>query len=257
MKLEKISERIFFSTVRINVETKAGHNVVGTGFLIFKSLKKNESIVFLVAAKELINNSVFATLVFHEAEDKDISLLKEKEKIHIRIGEKDWKNMWFSSSQSDAFVIAPIMPVFNFIQKQLGKFCYFQPISITSTKEHQLADISLSEDILFLTYLDEDIIENEPMPVLGRAKLASTLSTKINDKPVFLINGPDTSSCAGSPVFILNEGSFMTKNGPVLGNRFLFLGIMSGAIIHGLGEVVKASVLNSVIDEFLNSLEVF
>lgn len=257
MKLEKISERIFFSTIKINLETTAGHSIVGTGFLVSKFLKKNESIVFLVASKELVYNATVATLVFHEAEDENVSGLKEKENIHIRIGEQDWKNMWFSSSHSDSFVIAPIMPVINFIEKQLGKLCYFQPIDITSTKESQLTDISLSEDILFLTYLDENIIENESMPVLGRAKLASALSRKINDTPVFLINAPDTSSCAGSPVFILNEGSFMTKNGPVLGNRFLFLGIMSGAITHGLGEVVKASLLNRVIDEFLENIKGF
>lgn len=258
MKLERISEKIFFSTIKINVETKDGHNAIGTGFLVFKSLKNKDSIIFLVTSKKLIDNSKFATLVFHEADGKDISILKEKENIHICIGEQDWEKMWFSSSQSDSFVIAPIMPIIKYIENQLGKVCYFQTISVTSTIDNHFKDISLSEDILFLTYLGEEFtLENDYMPVLGRAKLASMLSTSSTDKSVFLINGLDTPSCAGSPVFILNEGSFMTQNGPILGNRFLFLGVMNGAISHGLGEVTKASLLNSVIDEFLKNLEIY
>ncbi|CAA0183720.1 MULTISPECIES: hypothetical protein [Acinetobacter] len=255
MKLEKISERIFFSTIKMNLVTKEETNVIATGFFVSKSINKDEFVICLVASKELIDNSIAASLVFHEAIDQVNLDVNEKEKIHIRIGESDWKDMWFSSDKTNDFVIAPIMPIVNFIEGQLDKFCFLQPIDLTSiSKGEQLKDISLSEDILFLTYPNEIIQEDEYMPVLGRAKLATALFKDFNGNPEFLIQSPDTSNTSGSPVFILNEGSFMTKNGQVLGNRFLFLGIMNGSISNGLARVIKANLLNSVVDEFVESL---
>ena len=187
MKLKKISERIFFSTIKMNLEDKTGNCTTATGFFVSRSINTKEVVIFLVASKDLIKNSVSGTLAFHEAIDNQSLNVKENENLHIRIGEKDWKDMWFYSSTTDDFVIAPIMPIVNFIESKLGKFCFFQPIDlISSSKNDQLNDISLSEDILFLAYPSEIVPEDEYMPVLGRAKLATPLFKKFDNKEILL-----------------------------------------------------------------------
>jgi hypothetical protein len=252
MKLKKISERIFFSTIKLNLEDKTGNCTTATGFFVSRSINKKEVVIFLVASKDLIKNSVSGTLAFHEAIDNQSLNVKENENLHIRIGEKDWKDMWFCSSTTDDFVIAPIMPIVNFIESKLGKFCFFQPIDlISSSKNDQLNDISLSEDILFLAYPSEIVPEDEYMPVLGRAKLATPLFKKFDNKPEFLIHSISSPNVAGSPVFILNEGSFMTNHGQILGNRFLFLGITNGSMSDNLVRVTKAHLLEALVDEFI------
>jgi hypothetical protein len=256
MKLEKISERIFFSTIKMSLETKEETHVTATGFFVSKLVSKDEFVVFLVASKELIDNSIAASLVFHEGLDNAGLDINEQEKIHIRIGENDWKDMWFYSDKTSDFVIAPVMPIVRFIEAKLDKICFFQPIDLTSiSNEEQLKDISLSEDILFLAYPKEIVQEDEHMPVVGRAKLATALFKSFNNKPEFLIYpSTTTSDTSGSPVFILNEGSFMTKKGQVLGNRFLFLGILNNQDSNGLTKVTKANLLNNVVDEFIEKL---
>jgi len=53
MKLAKISERIFFSTIKITVEKESGDLITGTGFFLSKTLGKDEVVIFLVAPKKI------------------------------------------------------------------------------------------------------------------------------------------------------------------------------------------------------------
>ena len=64
MKLKKISERIFFSTIKMFLEDKDGNNTLATGSFVSKSITRDEVVIFLVASKEVIKNSVAATLTF-------------------------------------------------------------------------------------------------------------------------------------------------------------------------------------------------
>ena len=254
MKLKKISERIFFSTIKMFLEDKDGNNTLATGSFVSKSITRDEVVIFLVASKEVIKNSVAATLVFHEATDSQILNVKENENLHIRIGEKDWSDMWFSSRIANDFVITPIMPIENFIEHHLDKHCFFQPIDLNSiSKKDQLENISISEDVLFLDYPSEIVPEDEYMPVLGRAKFATALFKNFDGKPEFLLHSDNASNAASTPVFILNEGSFTTNNGQVFGNRFLFLGITNGSMSNNLMKVTKAHLLNNLADEFINN----
>lgn len=257
MKLSKISERIFFSTTKINVEKKSGTMVNGTGFFLSKSISKDDIVVFLVVSKELIEDTISGTIVFHEANDVDITSVKENENIHIKIGEHDWKELWFKSSKNpNPFVLAPIVPLINYIEKRLGKFCFIQPIDIESIPtEKQLTDISLTEDILFLAYPNEIVEETEYMPVLGRANLATALFKDFNHEPMFLIHSLNSTNIDGSPFFILNEGTYTTNKGINVGNRFFFLGVNHGHVKDGLTQIIKASVLRNIVDEFIDKLE--
>jgi len=257
MKLAKISERIFFSTIKITVEKESGDLITGTGFFLSKTLGKDEVVIFLVAPKKLIENTISGIMVFHEAIDSNISGVQENENIHIKIGELDWKDLWYVSSKNiSPFTIAPIVPIINFIEKRLNKFCFIQPIDIESVpKVHELKDISIVEDILFLAYPPEIVNETEYMPVLGRAKLATALFKDFNHEPMFLINTINSKNTEGGPVFILNEGTYNTNNGKNIGNRFLFLGVNHEVIENGLGKVIKASVLLDIVDEFIDKLK--
>ena len=59
MKLKKISERIFFSTIKMFLEDKDGNNTLATGSFVSKSITRDEVVIFLVASKEVIKNEPY------------------------------------------------------------------------------------------------------------------------------------------------------------------------------------------------------
>ena len=67
------------------------------------------------------------------------------------------------------------------------------------------------------------------MPILRRGITAVHPALDFNGKPEGVIDAACFPGCSGSPVLVLNEGSYMTKKGMQLGEwRILLLGVLYG-----------------------------
>lgn len=70
---------------------------------------------------------------------------------------------------------------------------------------------------------------------------------------------------SGSPVFIMNQGSYKTQQGITIGSRLMFLGVISETLIRreksdqntflGLGKVIKSSIVRKFINDLLEKVE--
>ncbi|MRA04617.1 trypsin-like peptidase domain-containing protein [Acinetobacter lwoffii] len=278
MNIEKLSDKIFYSTIKIETKDQYGNLGSGTGFFIFKRIDQGHIVIFLVTNKHVIENTESGKLIFHEGIDEKMSALKGNEKIELELGPLDWSNLWFYPDDKDLdLVIAPIVPLITFIKESVNKHCYFQPIDLNTIPDiNKIKKISSLEEIMFIGYPNGIGDQFELTPVIRRGHLSTPLYKDFNKKREFLIDASVFPGSSGSPVLIMSEGSFFEDNSMVIGNRLLFIGVVSAVyektqfnelqavtiptVIkkHGthssqtinLGIVIKAERVRELVDEF-------
>ncbi len=142
------------------------------------------------------------------------------------------------------------------------------PITITIPDSISLPD----EKLIELTPIEEVFIIGFPagladyktgLPVIRKGITASHPGTDFNNESLGLLDITSYPGSSGSPVLIYNQGSYPTQNSIAIGNRVIFLGVVTGyslgakdidrADLH-LGAYIKAKALNGLKKEMLKSL---
>ncbi|OUI77822.1 hypothetical protein HK18_01125, partial [Commensalibacter intestini] len=143
--------------------------------------------------------------------------------------------------------------------------------------KHQKEEISCVEQVFFIGYPNSLIDDKNFLPIARKGTLATLLNNDFSGKPIFLIDASIFPGSSGSPVFVLNEGTFINaKSGEThCGTRLFFLGILTSVKIRNeinnietisiptknffftqtttflnLGEVIKAEKLLDLIEVF-------
>jgi hypothetical protein len=169
-----------------------------------------------------------------------------------------------TSSELDLAVI-PIGPALNQLEAA-GRPAFFRSVSPdlipTAEAREQLAAL---EEIVFIGYPSGIRDEKNASPLIRRGITSTPVWNDYEGKPTFLIDAGVFPGSSGSPVFILNQGGYVTKNGVSLGNRLLFLGVISQTMIRkgaanetflGLGHVVRSDALGGFLDKVIKLLVV-
>nr|WP_261766355.1 serine protease [Pantoea agglomerans] len=82
------------------------------------------------------------------------------------------------------------------------------------------------EDVLMTGYPNGLWDEVNNRPITRKGITASDVNLKWNGKEEFMIDMACFGGSSGSPVFILNEGSYVVDDGIKVGTRFILLGIL-------------------------------
>ncbi len=101
------------------------------------------------------------------------------------------------------------------------------------------------------------------MPIIRKGITAFHPGIDFNGESYGLLDITSYPGSSGSPVLIYNQGAYPTQNGITIGNRGVFLGILTGyspgsieidrADLH-LGGYVKAKALDGLKNEMLKRL---
>lgn len=223
MNVESLAEQLLFLTVRIESEYKDSNGNtefgVGTGFIVnYKWSDKNG--YFLVTNKHVIEKAKKLRFFFVQSE--------EDEPIIGKTYSIDINNPSFYSNDNNDVSVMPLVGVFDEIQKRKWTI-FFKSVTrellLTSKQEK---NIDAMENVVFVGYPSGIYDTVNKTPVIRTGTTATPLTIDYNGKPCFLIDASVFPGSSGSPVFILNKGSYPGKNGGlILGNRFIFLGLIS------------------------------
>jgi hypothetical protein len=107
----------------------------------------------------------------------------------------------------------------------------------------QARTLSPFESLVLIGYPNGiwDSVHN--LPILRSANTATPLEIDYKGKPRFLINGACYPGSSGSPIFVANAGAFSNGGALSIGNRLLFVGVLSATYTQDLrGEIVEALV---------------
>jgi len=226
VQVQSPAEQLFFTTVRLEVQNEAGGGA-GTGFFYSYS-DDDKQYIFVVSNKHVVLDAKRGTMVLTLAEG-DQPRLGEKFTLTV----EDFGAQWFGHPDVDTDIaVMPFVPMLNRIQ-ETGKRVYFKVIAHDLIPDRaSVEQLDAIEEVIFVGY-PNGIFDAVNLTPLARVGITATpIALDYGGKKAFLIDASVFPGSSGSPVFILNTGSYTPKGGGlVVAPRLLFLGILSAVFV--------------------------
>ena len=227
-----IAEQLLFSTVRLAADNGSS----GTGFF-FNFKIENYIIPVIITNKHVVNNHEFEAMTFQIHLSSDGKT--DEGSIAIRL-DAHWL---FHPDQDLCF--AYCQPILEEIPKRTGKQVFFKGLSDDYIyDEEKLKTLSMLEEVVMIGYPIGLYDEQHNFPIFRHGCTAAHPGYDFNSKGIGLIDMACFPGSSGSPVFVLNEGSYNDPQGNMyIGQRVIFLGTLSsGPIMNSEGEIVPKEI---------------
>jgi hypothetical protein len=233
-----ISEKLTYSTVRIECRLANGDLSTGTGFFFLFLNNEAKNVPAIVTNKHVVEGAVEGAFKMHEgAEDGsptsqstlDVSLDK-------------FSNRWIPHPDPDIdLCILPAGPIFHDANTR-GKKPFLMPLDpkLVPTP-NELSDLTAVEDILMIGYPNGIWDSENNMPIVRRGITATHPAKSYEGRPEFVIDAACFPGSSGSPVVLFNQGSYPMKGGGVgMGTRIKLLGVLyAGPQYNAKGEILS------------------
>lgn len=253
MNLNDLSTQLLFTTVPIWTEKVSGERASATAFIYNVPVpnKPGHSVPLLVTNHHVVANAKRSLI---EMIERDGDRPNREKRVRVELpAELLLQNV---SAELDIALI-PLGAALNQIEA-VGRPAFFRSITPDIIPSAEvLADLAAMEDIVFIGYPSGLRDETNANPLIRRGITSTPVWNDYHGRPTFLIDAGVFPGSSGSPVFILNQGAYATKDGLVVGSRILFLGMICQSMVRtdagsqtflGLGEVLRSSALRDFID---------
>lgn len=256
MNIKDISTQLMYTTTPIIVEKNDSTFSTGTGFIFLYKYNNELSIPLLITNYHVVKNAVRGSFELHVEENK----LPTQETISVQ----------FDSSVVDEskidqldLVAIPIGYAIKALNQQSKKI-FFRTIGkeLIPTEE-EIKGLAAVEDIVFIGYPNGIYDNINKMSIVRKGITATPIWNDFKGKSEFLIDAGVFPGSSGSPVFILNRGTFQDGDKIVVGDRLLFVGILYGTMINNgiggnnsyldLGTVIKSNIFNKQLEKYIEN----
>ena len=224
IKKLSISEQIAYSTVRLKCKLEDNYYSFGTGY-VMQFLLNTENNTYknvVITNKHVIENSTEIEMCFNIIKEGQI-LDTEKRGIIIT---KDYYSKLIKFHPNLDLCAIDITPLIIEWKERHGidLFIIGIPMSLIPT-QNQLEELKRIEDVVMVGYPIGLIDEYNNKPIFRKGITATQPKLNYNNKKEFLVDIACFHGSSGSPIFILNEGSYSDKNCNVtIGSRIMLLG---------------------------------
>lgn len=259
MNLQDISTQLLFTTVPIWTEAANGTTSSATAFLYNVAVpgKPNQSVPLLITNHHVVASAKRGLIEFIESKGSEPDTSKR-----VRV-ELDAATLSTRTSRELDLAVIPIGPALNQLQTA-GRPAFFRSVApeLIPTAETR-AQLAALEEVVFIGYPSGIRDEKNASPLIRRGITSTPVWNDYEGKPFFLIDAGVFPGSSGSPVFILNQGAYATKDGLTVGNRLLFLGVISQTMLRkggasetflGLGQVVRSDALHAFVSSAIKPL---
>ena len=242
MRVESISEQLLFATIPIYTTSANGDQGSGTGF-VFSFFKDENEYLFLVTNKHVVAGAKSGRMIFTKSQDG-----KPKVGENYTIDFADFESMWFGHPNPEIDItVTPFMPIIELANNVSNANIFYRTISnknIPSSEE--IEDLDAIEAVTFIGYPNGIWDKVNLLPVSRRGHSATPINVDFEGTKTFLIDASVFGGSSGSPVFILNQGSFSHRGGITVGTRFYFIGVIAAVYFrNSVGEVRSVPIPSS------------
>lgn len=238
------AEDLAFSTVQIKVELNndnaTGTNTeycMGTGFFFSFVLEDKTHIPVIVTNKHVVSGAKRGSFILTNTNNDGTPNTTS----HINVSLDSFESRWIVHPDSSIdLAIMPIAPLINEVLSK-GFTPFFRTLykSLIPTDE-QLERLTTVEDIVMVGYPIGISDSYNNYPIFRKGITATHPANKYEGRDEFMIDAACFPGSSGSPVFILDIGSYVDKRSgsPLWGDRFYFLGILyAGPQYTATGEI--------------------
>lgn len=259
MNLSDISTQLMFTTVPIWVEKAGGLTSTGTAFIynVPVANQPGQLIPLLVTNRHVVEGARNGLI---ELVERDGDAPRQT---RLRAAMPAEMILKYTDEELD-LVAVPLGPLLNQLETE-KKPVFFRSIGPELIPNADaVSELAALEEIVFVGYPSGLRDRHSGMPIIRRGITATPVWNDLDNTPMFLIDAGVFPGSSGSPVFILNQGAYATKGGLTVGNRLLFLGVITqsmlrpeknGAAYLGLGKVVKSTALKPFIERVVDEMQ--
>lgn len=226
MQIQTFADQIFFTTVRIDTADGKGGYGAGTGFHFLHKSGDNQYL-YLVTNKHVAFGGNEGRFTFHAGANGTPEIGNV---IPVNIGQHDWNKIWFGHPDPAVDIaICPLPAILDYAAKVSCKEVFFRTISSENIpNEAEWNDFDAIEEVTFVGYPNGVWDTKNFLPVARRGTTASPIAVNFEGTPRFIIDASVFGGSSGSPVFVMSQGSFGSRNGGVIiGSRFHFVGVVA------------------------------
>lgn len=251
MIVDTLAKQAFFTTVRIQTAVPGGTST-GTGF-VYNVFSDDRFVPVLVTNKHVIKGATTGTVGFVKGVDGQPVTNEYRE---VNFGQT-FASMWVDHPDPDIDVtVMPLGPCLNILDAS-GFPPFLKSLSSALCPTDELmADLDVVEDVTFIGYPQGLVDTANHTPIVRQGITATPIEQDWNGKPQFLIDASVFPGSSGSPVFLLNQGTYRVKGNVIVGSRLLFLGILAAVHHHtALAEIVEVTVNSqprAVVQQFMD-----
>lgn len=243
MNNNRVSDGLRYITVRILTSNKDNTNWTGsgTGFL-YHFEKEGRSAPLLVTNKHVLADTITCGLTFHVTTDNNKTPLKGPGRlITFRLDQLGIINHPDPNVDLAAIRLAPLI---HHTQEKEGWSPYIKCLGASNLpNEKMLDELGALEDIIMVGYPNGLVDEINNFPILRRGVTSTPYTSDYQGKHEFLADIPVFGGSSGSPIFILNEGSYSTRTTFTTGTRFALIGVLyAGHIVNVSGQIVSQQI---------------
>lgn len=217
-----LTEQLSYSTIRIGCDYADGTSGTGTGFFMRFLLKDDGGFYpVLVTNKHVVKNAKEGRLLFCVSDENGNPIDSKHFVVHIT----DFHAAWID--HPDPNVDLCVMLIGAILTEFAAQRLFYIGCDISFIpSEEELSNFSGIEDIVMVGYPNGLWDSTNNKPIFRRGVTATHVKRDYCGKKEFLIDAACFPGSSGSPVYILNEGSYQDGSGITLGSRLKLLGIL-------------------------------
>ncbi len=237
-----LSELITYSTVLIKSIYPDGTTGSGTGFIIdlCEDKENNTRIPVIVTNNHVVDGSIQTNFEFCIKNEDETA--NDRETLSFGYSSSEWKR--HPNPKIDLCCL-PIAHALQEIKKINKKVFYASLTTDLIPTQEQLNSMQALEDIVMVGYPNglSDTYNNKP--IIRKGITATHLKNNYKGNKTFLVDMACFPGSSGSPIFILNQGSYAIPNGVRLGSRVLLVGVLfQGPLYTAEGSLIFSAIPN-------------
>lgn len=216
-----LSEKLTYSTVRLVCSNEKGELSLGTGFIMSLCQRDGKNVPVIITNYHVVKGcNTFEFEFCLRAEDGKPDDLHVE---NIKLNNVGWIHHPNINVDLCCFPLASILQEAR--DKGIELFYMSLGIDCLPTQEN-IDGLSAMEEVVMIGYPIGLIDEYNHKPIIRRGITATHIKKKYCGKNEFLVDMACFPGSSGSPVCILNEGSYLYKGDVCIGTRFLLVGIL-------------------------------
>ncbi|HEI9837890.1 TPA: trypsin-like peptidase domain-containing protein [Klebsiella pneumoniae] len=227
-----LADNIIKATVMISCD----NNSTGTGFFYCLKNNKGEIVPFIITNKHVVKGAKIAEFIVRAQNVVTGEVFK---KLPIMISDID-KGIEFHPEKDVDLCAFPLGPLLHELSKKNLTIDYYPFNSDNLFDKYEDKDSFTAIEDVFMTGYPRGIWDRvNNKPITRKGITATDYKENWEGKTEFVIDIACYPGSSGSPVYVYNNGPFLLKGKPVVGQRLILLGILYGGIEYSANGELK------------------
>lgn len=223
-----LSEKMTYATVLIKCEYGSGMFGSGTGFLmnLCHDKQTDNCIPAIITNNHVITNATKISFEFCRSTPQGTP--NDRKVFTVTYQNNAYTNWIHHPDANVDLVCLPLGPILHQLRQNKVEI-FSVPLDTDLIPAQEIAlDLSAMEEVVMVGYPIGLSDTFNHKPILRRGITATHYKNNYQGKEEFLVDMACFPGSSGSPIFLLNEGTFRTTSGIMVGSRVLLLGVLYG-----------------------------